>query len=173
MVNLKGYFWWSMSNLLPQMNRLVIKCSNVWSENWFIPHRWRHWITPYIYSTSLYDIRSAEAEKKAVMWNAIYTQHNVARTHFTHHLNVHTRWIVLKGVFTTGSVLIIIVVWKYSRSSSRLNFIRETDRGTRRTICITVDVQCDKVALYTWCAHSWLWNGKLKYVVKNTFREHL
>lgn len=126
----------------------------------------------YIYSTSLYDIRMSM--KKVVMWNAIHIQHNVARTHFTHHLNVHTWWIVLKRVFATGSVtlqtvLIIIVVCK----SSRLNFICETDRGTRCMTYITVYIQCDKVALYTWCAHSWLWNGKLKYVVKNTFREHL
>lgn len=182
MVNLKGYFWLLMSNLLPKMNWLVMQCSER-----FTPHQWRHWITRPIRprckqklnSTPVAHQKFKEEEHCNVKRSPhayLHGQHNVAGTHFTHHLNVHTWWIVLKGVFTSRSVtlqtILIIVIsnsHQTSHSSSGLHFICETDRGTRCIIYISVySVESDKVALYTWCAHS-----RLKYVVKNTFREHL
>ncbi len=67
-------------------------------------------------------LSSNSRRRNIVMWNAyLHGQHNVAGTHFTHHLNVHTWWIVLKGVFTSGSVTlqtILIIVVSNSHSSS-------------------------------------------------------
>lgn len=151
MVNLKGYFWLLMSNLLPQMNWLVMQCS----ENWFTPHQWRHWIFHDILDLAVWCIKQKlnstpvahqkfKEEKhcnvKRYPHAYLHGQPNVAGRHFAHHLNVHTWWIVLKGVFTSGSVTlqtILIIVISNESFFRRLHFICETDN-------IHHSVQCGK-----------------------------